>query len=284
MFGSLRRSIMMKQRILALLLFLIVLTGCGGKGDDGTVTVALLDTGVSSQALEQTRLLPGYNYVTGTGDTEDRLNHGTAVASIWLGCESAGVEALAPEAYVVPLVVFDKGTTGVAPDTLAQAIRDSVDRYDADILNISLGIRKDVEEVRKAIAYAERKGVLVVAAVGNEGDSEAPYYPAAYETVVAVGSHDEDLNPSSFSQKNAAVDLLAPGENLWLASRTGKPYGAKGTSFAAGHVTAAAVRLLLAEPGLKPAELRERLFAAAQDIGAPGYDPESGWGIACWTE
>lgn len=279
----------MKKLLPLGLALLLLLSGCAGTpagsainhADDGRVVIALLDTGVSTAAIQSEHLLPGWNYVTGSADTEDRINHGTAVASAILGCESAGVEGTAPTAYLVPLVVTDKGesTQSITPETLAQVIRDSVDKYGADIINLSLGIKKDSPEVKDAMEYAERNNVLVVSAVGNEGDSTDLYYPAAYETVLAVGSHDEDMELSDFSQRNGTVDILAPGEDIWLASKTGRTYGARGTSYATGFVSAAAARFLESSPTLTPAELREQLYSAAIDIGAPGYDQGSGWGI-----
>lgn len=247
---------------------------------DGIV-IALLDTGVSASAIQSDSLLPGWNYVTDSADTEDRINHGTAVTSVILGCESAGVKGLAPEALVVPLVVTDKmeAIESVSPETLAQAIRDSVDTYGADIINISLGIKKDVPEVREAVEYAEQEGALVVAAVGNEGKSEELYYPAAYGVVLAVGSHDKYGEVSDFSQKNGTVDLLAPGEDIWLASRNGKTYGTRGTSYATGFVSAAAANLWGTDAALTPAEVRELLFSSAIDIESPGCDADSGWGM-----
>ena len=260
----------MKQ-ILALVLSLLFLGGCAA-GEQQTQmkydrpVIALLDTGVSTAAIGGENLLEGPNYVTNTSDTEDRINHGTAVASVILGCDSAGVTGLAENAcYLVPLVVADEGGS-VTPEVLAAAIRESIDVYGADIINISLGIRKDAEAVRDAIAYAEQKNVLVVSAVGNDGESDELYYPAAYETVLAVGSHDKEGSVSRFSQQNGTADILAPGEDIWLASRNGKTYGARGTSYATGYVSAAAAKRLLSQPKLTAKELRESILSTTQPV------------------
>lgn len=237
--------------------------------DDGVV-IALLDTGVSAKAIDSAQLLPGYNYVTDSDDTEDLLNHGTAVASVILGCESAGVEGRAGEAFLVPLVVVTKRdgrTTGVSSEILARAIRDSVDVYGADIINVSLGMHREDAALLEAVEYAEKQGTLVVAAVGNGGADGKPYYPAAYDTVLAVGSCNADGVRSVFSQDGA--DILALGENLSMASRNGKPYIARGTSYATGYVSAEAANLLIREPALTPAELRAGLIQEASG-GAVG--------------
>ena len=254
------------KKVLTLFLLILLLAGCAAPADRDGVVIALLDTGISTEAIPSDRILPGWNYVRGNDDTQDRVNHGTAVASIILGCESAGVEALAPEAMIVPLVVLDKDgqTQSVTPEVLAQAIRDAVDQYGADIINISLGIKSDSPQVRAAAEYAEKRGVLIISAVGNEGESADLYYPAAYDTVLAVGSHDKNNTISDFSQRNGTVQLLAPGEDIWLASRNGKTYGTRGTSYSTGYVSAAAARLLIRNPDLAADDLRQMLLASPE--------------------
>ena len=266
------------KKHLALLLALCLLTGCAAPAAEPParekpgVVIALLDTGMSTAAIDPSRVLPGYNYVRSSEETEDRVNHGTAAASVIVGCESADVAGLATEAFLVPLVVADKvdgKTKGVTPETLARAIRDAVDVHGADIINVSLGIKKDGSELRDAVAYAEERGVLVVAAVGNDGADGDPYYPAAYASVLAVGSHDKNGDVSDFTQQNGTADILAPGEDVWLASRNGKTYGAKGTSYAAAHVSAAAALLLARQPDLTAEDLRQTLLTSAR--------PANGW-------
>ena len=272
------------KKFVALCLLLACLSGCAASGDEvfdavpEGVVIAVLDTGVSTTAIQSPSLLPGWNYVLDSADTEDRINHGTAVASVILGCESAQVTGLAPEALLVPLVVTDKsvGVKQVPPETLAQAIRDSVDKYHADIINISLGIKKDVPQVRKAVAYAREQGALVISAVGNEGESTQLFYPAAYEGVLAVGSHDKDFKISDFSQNNGTADILAPGEDIWLASRKGKTYGSRGTSYATAYAAAAAAQVWLAYPQLTAEEVYEALLSSVRSQeGLPILDTQA---------
>ena len=256
------------KKISFVLAVLAVLFGCSRMSgadsaarSESRVVIALLDTGVSTKAVGGERLLPGHNYVTDSDDTEDLLNHGTAVASAILGCESAGVEGRAGEAFLVPLVVVTKRDgkiTGVSSEILAQAIRDSVDVYGADIINVSLGVHREDDALLEAAEYAEERGVLIVAAVGNGGADGKPYFPAAYPTVLSVGSCDADGVKSPFTQEGA--DILAQGESLSLASRNGRVYGVRGTSYATGYVSADAANLLLREPALTPEELRDRLM------------------------
>lgn len=270
------------KKLAALMLSFLLLTGCSGREQNAEadkesiqsihregVVVALLDTGVSTTAVQSENLLPGWNYVTENDDTEDRINHGTAVTSVILGSESAGVDALAPHVHVVPLVITDKvnGTAeSVSPDVLGKAIRDSVDLYGASIINISFGIKKDAPDLRNAIAYVHEKGALVIAASGNGGDSTDIYYPAAYEEVLTVGSHDKHLKVSDFTQQNGTVDILAPGEDIWLASRNGKTYGARGTSYAAAYVTAVAAMIWKNNSSMSADEVREQILSGAATV------------------
>ncbi len=263
----------MKRSMLFLIIIVLLFCGCNAQPQGASfdskpavpsvtdgIKVALIDTGISSKAIDEKRILQGYNYVSGTSDTEDRINHGTAVASIIVGCTSAGVEGIAHNAYLIPLVVTDKvdgATRGVTPDVLAQAIRDSIDIYEADIINVSLGIQKDHPALREAVSYADKKGIPIISAVGNDGENGEAYYPASYETVLAVGSCDKNGRRSNFSQRGA--DILAPGEGILLASRNGVPYGIRGTSFATGFVSAYAANLLIETPTLTLSELLEKL-------------------------
>lgn len=258
-------------RFSAMLFVMVMMLLCGCEDTEQMpegVVIALLDTGVSTTAITSAHLLTGYNYVEDSTDTEDKINHGTAVASVILGCESAEVVAVAPEAYVIPLVVMTKQEgeiISLGTEELAQVIRDSVDVYHADIINMSFGIQKDEAAIREAVEYAAEQGVLVVSAVGNSGKNGNTYYPAAYECVIAVGSCDKYGEESDFSQPGA--DVLAPGEDIWLASRNGVTYGTRGTSYATGFVAAEAANMLLENETLQPQELIERIVSYFSDQG-----------------
>ncbi len=266
------------KKLLFFLLFMLFLTSCHVNSDDRNVLtgedfkpvkIALLDTGVSSLAIDSTHILAGYNYVTYTEDTEDLVNHGTAAASVILGSESAGVTGIAPDAYIIPLVIATKcegDVQSVSPEVLARAIRDSIDIYHADIINVSLGIHSDDSVLRAAVSYAEENGIPIIAAVGNGGENGRPYYPASYDSVLAVGSCDKNGNRSYFSQDTAQV--LAPGEDIMLSSKNGVPYGTSGTSFSSAYVSAFAAKIL-AEKKCTPEELYAEIITEAEDFFFP---------------
>lgn len=289
----------MKKILIVLTGMIFLLSGCAEKSNISSipeidsveidsdeidsVVIALLDTGISKVAIDEHSILEGYNYVEGTKDTKDKINHGTAVASVIVGSAPAKIEGIASEALVVPLVVLTKDEDGnlqsITPEVLAQAVYDSVDKYGADIINISLGIKKDMPKVKEAVTYANKQGVLVISAVGNDGEDEEYYYPAAYESVLAIGSHDDKGELSDFSQQNGTADLLAPGEDIWLASKNGKTYGARGTSFSTAYAAAAAARLLIKSPGLSPEEIRTILIHTSTGFIEGGNGTDCGVGI-----
>ncbi|MEL7450864.1 MAG: S8 family serine peptidase, partial [Pseudomonadota bacterium] len=97
----------------------------------------------------------------------------------------------------------------------------------ADIINMSLGSGARSSNEEQAMRDAADAGVLLVAAAGNDGDATLPdgsadlpaqtafHYPASYDTVISVAAVDEQLNLAPFSQRNAQVELAAPGVDVY---------------------------------------------------------------------
>jgi subtilisin family serine protease len=234
------------------------LWGLFGKSNRGPVVIAIIDTGISTNAIPSENILEGKNYLDPSLSTEDTYGHGTAVASVIL-------EHL-PQAQLVPLVsnAYNKGKIQqVDNDVFAQMIRDAVDVYGCQIINISVGLILDKPSIREAVAYAEEKSVLVVASAGNDyaTDGEFIYYPAAYETVFAVGSVNKKKNEiSDFSQRGDWVDIYARGEEITIRTLSGDKRKSEGTSYSAALVTARAAELLQKNKNLTPTQLREKLL------------------------
>ena len=247
------------------------------------IRIAVIDTGISADAIDQKNIDEGYNYILSNTSTGDTIGHGTAVAAIIAGSGTAGVTGLCPDAVLVPLVYYSKSddNNAVKGDLpmLAQIIRDAVDVYSSDIINISSGAKVDTPDIRDALAWAEQHGVLVVSSAGNDGDGTA-YYPGVFPTVLCVGTvNNSGDGPAAFSNRYNGVDLLAPGMNLVLVDPKGETVTVSGTSFSAAWVTGAAAALLGADPTLTPYQLRKLLCNTTRDICTAGYDTDSGWGI-----
>lgn len=242
------------------------------------VRVGVVDSGINHHPALNSSLLSGSNYTDGAdaGETADSYGHGTLVAGLIAGEDETGCLGAAPGVELVPLKITDGKAITVS--TVCRAIYGGIDDYGCDVLNLSLGIRTDYQALREAVEYAEQQGVVIVAAVGNNGNAGL-YYPAVYETVIGVGAVDETGEVYYHSNQNASVFLTAPGANVKTTGKLGGYTNASGTSFAVPHVTAAAAVLRGIDPDLTPNAIRELLSQTATDRGAPGWDKAYGWGI-----
>ena len=256
-------------RILCILLCLCLLSGIIATVEYITrdpVIIGIIDTGISTNAIDSDHILEGKNYLDPSLSTEDTYGHGTAVASVIL--------KELPQAQFVPLVsnAYNKGKIEqVDNDVFAQMIRDAVDVYHCQIINLSVGLILDKQSIREAVAYAEEKGVLLVASAGNDyaTDGDFTYYPAAYETVFSVGSVNKRKKEiSDFSQRGEWVDIYARGEEITIKTLSGDKRKSEGTSYSAAIVTARAARLLQKNKNLTPARLREKLLNKAKQLGS----------------
>jgi hypothetical protein len=180
--------------------------------------------------------------------------------------------AHAPEALIVPLIsnVYIKGRIyQVDNEVFAQMIRDAVDIYDCDIINVSAGLVLDKAPIREAIEYAESQDVLVVSSAGNDyiENPGQVYYPAAYDSVLSVGSLTYDGSAvSEYSQRDEWVDVFAPGENATISTLSGNKRIDSGTSYAVARVTAAAVLILQNAPDTTVEQLRNQLITDAKQL------------------
>lgn len=254
----------MKKWILCLLAILL-LSGCESREQQAEpVRIAVIDTGFSSAAIPPESVEEGKNYLDPEISTEDTYGHGTAVASVIL--------RHAPDAILIPLVsnAYEKGKiTQVSNDVFAQMIIDAVDVYHCQIINISAGLVLDKQAVREAVAYAEEKGVLIVASAGNDyvENPGQKYYPAGYDTVVAVGALAEDGETvAAFSQRGSWVDLYAPGTKISVSTLSGGDRQESGTSYGCAFVCAKAAAYLQENPGAAPEQVRQYLRQSATSL------------------
>ena len=264
------------------------------------VRIGFIDTGISTKHLEEAQVMAGKNYVFPDRDTQDREGHGTATAGMALGSESLGLKGSCPGAVAVPLMTVDKYASGVFSkgdvSVMSQAIYEAIDIYGCRVINISMGVTEDAEELQRAVEYAEKKGVLVVSAVGNDNVlyPQRSYYPACYSTVIGVGAAESltvrtrtpvdrsagGWKVADFSQRKG-VSVLADGFQLaTVTNRNAAETSLRsGTSYACAYVAGLCAQLLMDAPSLSPAEVRGILYAGAQELGVPGKDVESGWGV-----
>ena len=256
------------------------------QGFDGAgVTVAVIDTGVSSrhEEFQSGSVLPAVNMLRpGRFEAEEDGNgHGTFITGMLAAARGngVGIAGMVDGADILPFKCFTRsGETDL--DYVVRAIYSAVDDYGCDVINISLGMEKDAEALRAAVGHAVERGAIVVSAVGNDG-TESLNYPAAYDGVVGVGSVDAGNKVSAFSQRNGSVFVVAPGEAL-LSTGTQNPRSYiewSGTSFACVHVTALAAVAKQYDKDINAARFMELLRQSAVDLGPEGYDESYGWGL-----
>jgi serine protease len=280
----------------------------GAPGGRGAV-VALLDSGVAYERRGRFRRAPDlrrstfvhpWDFIGRDRHPNDQYGHGTHVAGTIAQTTNnrRGTAGIAYNAKIMPLRVLDANGEGDSA-AIARAIRYAA-RHRADVINLSLEFPAEVRsaeipDVLGAIRYAHRRGVLVVAAAGNQADITVAY-PARAQSVVAVGATTVTGCQAEYSNSGDDLDLVAPGggadapnsDSAWDAAhcnpdsfgrpivqqtftrsvrRFGFPRSYEGTSMAAPHVSAIAA-LLIASKRLgrnpSPRAIEERLKATAR--------------------
>jgi serine protease len=290
----------------------------GGRG----VTIAVLDTGVAyanrppyriSPDFARSQFVKGYDFVDHDPYPFDRNGHGTHVAGT-LAEETnngIGLTGLAYGARLMPVRVLDKAGEGNAGD-IAAGIRFAA-RHGAQVINLSLEFdsevtASDIPQLLDAIAFAKRRGAVVIAASGNEAGAKVAY-PARARDVMSVGATTENGCLSEFSNIGSGLDLVAPGggadraidgdanckpdgpsgrniEQITLlgdsVSEFGLPDSYEGTSMAVPHVAATAALIIAtgsAGPHPTPKQIERHMEQTARDLGPKGYDRRYGWGL-----
>lgn len=235
------------------------------------INVAVIDTGICAEHVEFTgRLLTGYDYVDDDSDPDDENGHGCMVTGVIAANmnDGYGVAGVAPNAQILPLRVLDEEGGGLYSD-IAAAIIYATDQG-VSVINLSLGGASPSSTLKYAIDYAVDRGVTLVAASGNEG-IQGVLYPAAYSEVIAVGSVDDDLEMSDFTNYGPELNTLAPGRSIYTTAISGGYNVASGTSLAAPYVTGMVVisqtlnRDLIIDGGLIGIEAAEPDVVALAD-------------------
>jgi len=214
--------------------------------------------------------------------TDADEDHGTEVSSV-VGAPNNGVGIVGvyPEAV---LRIWDASPFGFLNEGSAiQGIVEAA-RGGPGVINLSFGGEEDDPLLDQAILLAFRQGSLVVAAAGNGGMEGSPKnYPAAYAHVLTVGATNDSGRVASFSTLSEATDLVAPGVRIPVAeplSQNASGYmPASGTSFASPMVAGAAAWVWTRRPDLDNTQLFELMRRSATDIGEPGFDSASGYGL-----
>jgi subtilisin family serine protease len=237
-------------------------SGALAQGTVGLPAIGMIDGGVAA--------------VPGLGDVEQRgfasgapapSAHGTAVASLIAGSDR--IRGAAPGAPMIVADVYGLDPRGGNALALARALGWIAQRG-ARVVTVSL-VGPANPLVAATVGAVQRKGVVVVAAVGNDGPAAPPAYPASYPGVIAVTGVDGRNRALIEAGRATHLDFAAPGADMLAAAPGGGTRAVRGTSFAAPLV---AGRLL--RSGSAAALARE-----AQDLGPKGPDKLYGRGLVC---
>ncbi|MDO9222461.1 MAG: S8 family serine peptidase [Caulobacter sp.] len=238
------------------------------------VRIGLVDTGVDAghpalagARIEQRGFAPG---------GVKPKPHGTADASLLVGA-AGPFRGAAPGATLLVADIYGDGPTGGSAEAIVRGLG-WLAGSDVSVINLSL-VGPPNAALRSVVTQLTTRGVLVVAAVGNDGPAAPPLYPASWPGVIAVTGVDGRDRVLLEASHALHLDFAAPGADMAAAGVGGRYVKVRGTSFAAPLVAGRLASLRTA-PG--PAGARGALAALsrdARDLGAPGIDKVYGRGL-----
>jgi subtilisin family serine protease len=237
------------------------------------VTVAVLDSGVDPSHPDLAgKLLSGWNFYNGNGDTSDVTGHGTAVAGVAAAAtnNTVGVAGVGWKCLILPVRVTDEN--GYASySLLSKGLVYAADRG-ARVAVVSFQIFNG-SALTSAAKYFMDKGGLVFAAGGNTGQFEN-YTDNPYIVSVSGTTSDD----KSWGSYGPYIDLSAPCSAIYTTIKGGGYGNVGGTSFSAPIAAGVAALIFSVNPSLTPSQVEQILEATAVDLGDPGYDIYYGWG------
>ena len=273
------------------------------------ITVAILDSGVllshpefsgriwtntaeTANSLDSdnngyTDDIHGWDFANGNNDPTDDQGHGTNVAGIALanGNNNNGYAGVDWKSKLMPLKILDNNNSGFYSWWIA-AIDYAVNNG-AKVINMSVGGSGFSMAMKDAVNRAYNANVVITVSMMNF-NNDVPYYPAAYDSTIAVGSsnpNDQRTNPffwsaSSGSNYGNHIDVIAPGNFIYGLSHTSTSYYGSywgGTSQAAPLVAGICALMLDQRPTLTVAQIRSILRDTSEDqVGLSSEDTE-GW-------
>lgn len=268
------------------------------------VTVAVIDTGVDGTHPDLVdNVLEGYD-ASGEGSPNGWQGlgvepmHGTEVASLIAGHghnvsgipkiagqpgKPAGVIGVAPDAKILPISLNMVSNAEKSIDEqIPAAVRYAVD-HGAQVINLSIGSNKTTwpKSWDDAFAYAEEKGVVVVASAGNRGRGITQVgAPATIPGVLTVGGVDRQREASKGSStQGISIGVTAPSNDMIAAAPGNKYMIWSGSSASAPLASGLAALIKSKYPNLSAAQIIQRITESADDTGAAGRDPVYGFGI-----
>ncbi len=252
----------------------------GAEGDNSLwgkgVKIAILDTGIADHMVFKNDILR-INLVPWPENPADLNGHGTAVASI-IFSSNPFAPGVAPGATPISVRISDDNGSSNS-FLIAQGIIAAIDAG-AQVINISMGGSGKSSLVESAIAYAQQRGVVIVASAGNSGMTGV-MQPAANPYVIAVGAVDAKNQHLAFSTTGRQVAMSAPGFGVNVAYPQGNAARVNGTSFSAPAV-AGTIATTMSHTGTQTRSATAALSTLRShlnDIGVQGQDDYTGAGV-----
>jgi hypothetical protein len=202
--------------------------------------------------------------------------HGTGMAG---AIASHGqLLGVAPQANIIAICAF--GGAGQPEGSSFKVIKglDHAVQRGARIINMSFAGPRD-PALAQALQIAREKGILVIAAAGNNGPNSSPVYPGADPNVMAVTATDESDRLFNRANQGRYITVAAPGVDILVPAPNGGVQFTTGTSVATANVSGVAALLIAQKPSLTPGEIRAILVRTAKHLGSRGINPQFGAGL-----
>lgn len=237
------------------------------------IIIALVDSGIDikSKYIEN-HIIQGINLFNTYNNPYDDNGHGTKVASILISM----IDYLNATDYIkiMPIKAINAdGTCNLEKiyDGISFAINNG-----AQVVNLSVDSLIDSKKIKEIISIAEKKNVVLVASAGNRSSNIG--FPAAYETVLAVGGITMDKQYDNLSDTGESLDVVAPSR-VYAFSLDGRWRECNGTSLAAPQVAFASALVLAHSKKISSDQVRRIITNTAEDVGPKGKDEKFGYGI-----
>lgn len=232
------------------------------------ITVAVLDTGIGPH--NDLTIAGGTSVVSENYD--DNNGHGTMVAGVIAASQNdEGIIGVSPTSNLYAVKIMND-STGTLSDAI-NGIEWAVD-HNMSIILMSWSTQAYSQILKETLQDAHDHGILLIAASGNAGPIQ---YPAAYDTVISVGSIDENNQPAGST--GPEQELVAPGTNTLTTSIDGGYTTVNGSSVAAPHTAGVAALIWAHNQTMTNDDVRATLRNNALDLGNPGRDDDYGYGL-----
>ncbi|MDD2212331.1 MAG: S8 family peptidase [Clostridia bacterium] len=238
------------------------------------VRIGIIDTGIDYYHPDLSENIKGgICTLDGKHQFMDDYGHGTHVAGI-IGStgRTIGLTGINPYVDFYIVKAFDKKGKGNLSDIIEGL--DWLARRQVEIINMSFSTTETNQTFYRVIQYLDRRGIVLVAAAGNDGGSNSVNYPARFPQVIAVSATDKLDRLAAFSSTGPEVDFCAPGVEIPSAWVGGRYEVKSGTSFAAPHLTGTVADLLNYYGSLPPTRIKEIMASGAVKIQKLGQEQQ----------